>query len=305
MNTQFTFGADPEVFVKYKGAPVSVYETGLRGNKKEPFKTSAGAVQQDGFAAEFNIDPVPAFDFERFNQNIVKTLADLREELNKNGKVYNLAIQPVMEFDQDYMDAQPASVKELGCDPDFNAYTLEANPRPDGDRAFRSGAGHMHYGWGADIPVENEDHIGICAGFIKALDASVGMFMTYIDRDPRRRDLYGKAGAFRPKPYGVEYRTPSNAWISKKDRRLLVHYLSNYAISCMTKGWDVSSIAGGYDETFIENAINTGQWGVAEYVVNRQVEFANRDVINAWSRIKADMAKTLSADSVEAAAAAA
>jgi hypothetical protein len=299
MNTQFTFGADPEVFVKYKGTAVSVYETGLQGDKKTPFKTTVGAVQQDGFAAEFNIDPVPAHDFERFNQNIVRTIADLRDELNKSGRSYNLAIQPVMEFDPEYMAAQPDSVKELGCDPDFNAYTLEANPRPDGDRAFRSGAGHIHYGWGADIPVDNEDHLEICAGFIKTLDATVGMFMCFIDRDARRRDLYGKAGAFRPKPYGVEYRTPSNLWITTKDRRYLVHALSNFAISQQTRGLSVEKMTGGYTSESIQDFINNGDFDTARYVVDRYVgqleayPYNNRLVGPAWSRIKSSIAAEL------------
>lgn len=288
-------GADPEVFVKHKGKAISVYETGLPGTKKEPHKTSVGAVQQDGFAAEFNIDPVPATDFDRFNQNIVKTLADLRDVMNKDGKTYNLAIQPVMDFDPEYMAAQPDSVKELGCDPDFNAYTLKVNPRPDGDRAFRSGAGHIHYGWGADIPVDNEDHLEICAGFVRTLDATVGMFMCYIDREPRRRDLYGKAGAFRPKSYGVEYRTPSNLWITTKDRRLLMHALSNYAIARQTAGATIDKITGGYEADDVANIINTGNFTVAEAQVNRMVNsgYCDTRASAAWARVKNAMVAEL------------
>lgn len=289
MNTQFTIGADPEVFVKKNGKGVSVFETGLPGDKKNPFKTSAGALQQDGFAAEFNIDPSPAYDFERFNQNIVKTIADLRDELNKNGK-YNLAIQPVMEFDPEYMAAQPEHVKELGCDPDFNAYTLLANPRPDGDRAFRSGAGHIHFGWGADIPVDNEDHLNICAGFVKMLDATVGMLMCYIDRDPRRRDLYGKAGAFRPKSYGVEYRTPSNAWLTTRDRRLLIHSLSNFAIAKMTQGHDVARVTGCTSE-LIEEFINTGNYKMAKAILDQMVYSGTtmKGTQQSWEKVQEGM----------------
>lgn len=286
---QFTLGADPEVFVKHNGKAVSVFETGLPGNKKEPFKTQSGALQQDGFAAEFNIDPTPANDFNRFNQNIVATLAALRDNLNKGTKVYNLAIQPVMDFDPDYMAAQPEHVKELGCDPDFNAYTLKKNPMPDGDRAFRSGAGHIHFGWGADIPVDNEDHMEICAGFVRMLDATVGLFMTYIDREPRRRELYGKAGAFRPKPYGVEYRTPSNAWITTRDRRLMMHTMANFGISSQTQGLSIEKRTAGYDEESVRRIIDSGDWQTAEVIMDHYMSgriFMASGSGTAWQNVK-------------------
>lgn len=295
MSNKFLFGADPEVFVKSKGKAVSVYETGLPGSKESPFKTSAGAVQQDGFAAEFNIDPVPSHDFERFNQNIVRTIADLRDQLNKdqNGK-FNLAIQPVMDFDPEYMADQPDHVKELGCNPDFNAYTLKENPMPEGDRPFRSGAGHMHYGWGADIPTDNEDHLAICAGFVKMLDATVGLYMTFIDREPRRRILYGKAGAFRPKPYGVEYRTPSNAWISTRDRRFLMHGLSNFAILMMTQGTTVERMTS----IDVEKVINEGNFNIAQLTLdsmfrNYYTGPMHNHLYLAWQKIKKQMAEDL------------
>ena len=200
----FTVGADPEIFITKNGKPVSVHETNLPGDKEAPHKTPVGAVQQDGLAAEFNIDPVSSTDFEAFNKNIVNTIAMMRSMMPG----YNFAVKPVQEFPEEYLSNLPDKVLELGCDPDYCAYTLQPNPKPDGKVNFRTGAGHVHIGWGADIPTDNPKHIEICAGFIKQLDRSVGMFMTFIDRDPRRRELYGKAGAFRPKSYGVEYRSP-------------------------------------------------------------------------------------------------
>lgn len=45
------------------------------------------------------------------------------------------------------------------------------------------------------------------------MDLHLGVPSLVLDKDTERRKLYGKAGAFRPKPYGVEYRTLSNFWI--------------------------------------------------------------------------------------------
>ena len=234
---QFLLGADPEVFVRKDGKPISAHGM-IEGSKSSPKKTSNGAVQVDGMALEFNIDPTPYRNFDAFNFNIVKTVRDLKELA---GGV-TLVPEPVQVFGKEFMDAQPDEAKELGCDPDFNAYTGEENPRPDGERPFRTGAGHVHIGWGADIPVENVEHFEICQGFIKVLDATVGMFMTFIDRDPRRRELYGKAGAFRVKPYGVEYRTPSNVWIKNKARRQMMHFLLGKAIDAHCAGQTIEQI---------------------------------------------------------------
>lgn len=266
----FTIGSDPEVFVKRNGKGISAHGF-IPGDKANPHKTSNGAVQVDGMALEFNTDPVPVGDFEAFNANVLKTIKDLstflKERAAKDNTVYNLCIEPVMDFDLEYIESQPEEAKELGCDPDFNAYTGEPNPMPKGDRPFRTGAGHIHIGWGADIPVDNPDHLEICCNFIKTMDATVGMFMAFIDRDPRRRELYGKAGAFRPKSYGVEYRTPSNLWIRNRERRQVIHYLTNQAISYQKSGMTCEQFTCNSQEE-IRRIIDEGDWEKAGEVVD-------------------------------------
>lgn len=257
----FQFGADPEIFVKKNGKGVSAHGM-VPGTKSEPYKTEFGAIQVDGMALEFNIDPTPMNDFDGFNRNIVRTIRTLKEAA---GEGVSMAVQPVMEFDEKYMAEQPDEAKELGCDPDFNAYTRQPNPRPDGDRPFRTGSGHVHIGWGADIPTDNEEHIQICANFIKMLDATCGLFMTIIDRDPRRRELYGKAGAFRPKSYGVEYRTPSNVWLKNIYRRRVMHGLMQQAIRLMQRGSTVATVLG-ISEDELQRIINEGDVDIAKHL---------------------------------------
>jgi hypothetical protein len=269
----FTFGADPEIFVKdKKGNPVSAYGL-VEGTKESPKKTDLGAYQVDGTALEFNIEPVPQHDFDRFNLNVVQTIADLKAAV---GPDYKFSKDSVQEYDPEYLEQLPDEAKELGCDPDYNAYTMEANPRPDGTRNFRTGAGHIHIGWGADIPPDNEDHAAICAAFVKVLDATVGMLMTYIDREPRRRELYGKAGAHRRKPYGVEYRTPSNAWVWNKTYRKAMHYMLNQAIQYNTAYYgDITRASQGYihDEAELQRVINEGDWEKAKLVLQLHMEW--------------------------------
>lgn len=258
---KFTIGCDPEIFLRKNGKPVSAHDL-LPGDKENPHKTEGGAIQVDGMAAEFNTDPCDLEDFTTFNSRILLQQRHIRDALPKD-KGYSLHVAPIQEFGKEFIDQQPLKAKELGCDPDFNAYTLKENPRPDAENStFRTGAGHIHVGWGADIPIDNKEHIEICAEFVKMLDLHVGLFMTLIDQDPRRRDLYGCAGAFRPKPYGVEYRTPSNVWIKNETYRRLVHKLVVHAVKAHSDSRSFRSIACPYGEVTPENVqsiINNGR----------------------------------------------
>lgn len=299
MSAKFMIGADPEIFVKRRGKAVAAYGL-VEGTKENPQRTSRGAIQVDGMALEFNIDPSPLNDFESFNNNIVATLRDLRTAVNNKAANYNFNISPTQDFDKEYMDSLPMEAKELGCDPDFNAYTLKQNPPPDGTQTFRSAAGHIHIGWGADIPVTNEDHMKICASFVKMLDKTVGMYMTCIDQDQRRRQLYGKAGAFRPKSYGVEYRTPSNMWISTREKRVVLHGLVNFAVHLQSNIGKFKFIKYTFSEGFndyfwgltdeeVQRIINTGDFDKAMYIVNNLVKGCPYGTSKHWQKIVASL----------------
>jgi len=266
--TQFTIGADPEIFLTKKKTPLSAHGL-IPGTKKEPSPVPSGAIQVDGMAVEFNIEPTAlmnTYSAETFNRNIVQVMKGLKEAVQKAEPEARFNIAPVQDFGQEIMDAQPEEARELGCDPDFNAYTLQQNPRPEGDAVtYRTASGHIHVGWGADIPVDHPDHMKICSDFIKMMDIYVGMYMTIIDTSTERRNLYGKAGAFRPKPYGVEYRTPSNVWIVSKARRNTIFWLTHAAVNSMRMGYSLDYLKGLRgtpirSEEDIQNIINEGDY---------------------------------------------
>lgn len=251
----FKIGCDPEVFVRERatGRIISAHDL-IPGSKKEPFKVTGGAVQPDGLAAEFNMNPVPIEDFKAFNEGVLGVMHQLKTMV---GDKYQLVIEPSVQFDKDYYDSLPDSAKELGCEPDYCAYSddpFKPNDRPNGDTGLRSAAGHIHFGWGADIPADHPDHINVCRSFIRQLDWYVGLAMTVMDTDSRRRELYGKAGAFRPKSYGVEYRTPSNVWLKAPSHRRTIHRLCGMAIRDMMNGKVAEQTYGLEAQTII----NTG-----------------------------------------------
>lgn len=203
----FRIGADPEFFVKKGGRLVSAHNL-IPGTKDRPHPVKNGAVQVDGMALEFNIDP--ADNYEQFEKNMSVVLKEITDMIPG----YELFVEPVADFGAEYIGAQPDEAKELGCSPDFSAYTGQANPRPNAEVPFRTASGHVHIGW-CDSPVDinNPGHLEACRALTKSLDVWLGIPSLLWDSDDRRRTLYGAAGAFRPKPYGMEYRVLSNKWI--------------------------------------------------------------------------------------------
>lgn len=263
--TSFLIGCDPELFLKKKGKAFSAHGV-IPGTKSEPYKVPGGAVQVDGMAVEFNTDPVrlddgfQGGDYAGFEKNVTGVMKEMEKLVKQHDGDLSFNIASVQDFDEDTMKAQPKEAVELGCNPDYNAYTGKENPAPDGDAVlFRTASGHIHIGWDADIPVTNPEHVEICAGFVKYMDATVGMFMTLIETDNRRRELYGKAGAFRPKPYGVEYRTPSSVWLTSKMRRQAIFDLCRIAVT-MAKGQTNTKRVTGYDEDEIRQIIDEGDY---------------------------------------------
>lgn len=212
---KMTLGCDPEFFLVKRGnyARVSAHDK-IPGNKREPHKLpNGGAVQADGTAIEFNTEP--ATTSKEFADNIESCLNDIRKMIPSS---YLFYFHPVVKYPDKTFEVIPEHAKELGCDPDYDAYTLEANPRPvPPDPNIRTGAGHLHIGWNAkQEDVYQKSYLEECAYLIKHLDIRLypEVFRWSRDKDEDlRREVYGKKGAFRPKKYGVEYRSLSNSWL--------------------------------------------------------------------------------------------
>lgn len=212
--TGFTIGCDPEMFVRDQMTGAFVSSFGMvRGNKAKPHPVRGGAIQVDGMALEINVNPSKTQ--KEFLSNINLVMQQLKMQLPPMVDI--AAGVPFAEFSQEIFQNSPPEATELGCDPDYNGWTGEANPRPDGDSVnFRTAAGHIHIGWNADVkdPYADKEHFQRCCEMAKQMDYYVGIYSLLWDADNRRRSLYGKAGAFRAKSYGMEYRVPSTAWLA-------------------------------------------------------------------------------------------
>ncbi len=277
----FTFGCDPELFV-VNGEGKYVSAAGLiPGTKDFPFPVKHGAVQVDGMAAEFNIDPVD--NFHDFNRNIDAVLGQLLSMLPTG---HTLAYVPSVVFSEDVFANAPDDAKELGCTPDFNAWTGAMNPPPnDPENPYlRTASGHLHIGWTTDADMSDIQHVLTCRDFVKQLDWYLGGWSVNHDSDPARRNLYGKAGACRFKDYGVEYRVLSNFWIKDKAMRLAVWNRMQEAILAMSKTFLPDHWGDVYNKVLCETIDTTTMHPSLETICKYPIMTLERELATTFSR---------------------
>lgn len=251
--SKVTFGADIEFFISTrKGEPIPAIGM-VGGSKEDPRPIGDGFfVQEDNVAVEFNIPISKTVDDFYHNvyigfQRVVETLPPATQPLLKAS----------CQFDRVYMMHPQA--REFGCDPDINAYTKKVNPRPKCDDPFlRSAGGHVHIGW--DKP-DMETRFAL----IKACDVFCALPSVSEDKDNLRRKLYGKAGAMRIKPYGVEHRVLSNYWLTDPDYMQRVVFRYKKAVDFINYGHQVEP----GDEELVQQAINEGSVKQAKQLLKK------------------------------------
>lgn len=247
--TQLLLGCDPELFVREKETNrfVSAHDL-LPGTKEKPHPVLHGAIQVDGVAAEFNTTPCD--DVNDWNHCISQVIKQLQGKL---GEKYILEICPAVVFDPEYFATLPEDVRRLGCNMDYNGWTAQPNEAPAGDSTtLRTASGHIHFGFSSEEDVRNSEYIEDCAEFAKQLDFFAGMLSLLWDNDPRRRSLYGQAGAFRPKVYGMEWRVLSNRWLSHPSLIKWVYWAGRAAFnSLVTKNFRATDRFGNLAQRVI------------------------------------------------------
>lgn len=244
MNLISTLGCDPEIFLFDAAANKYISSVGLIGGSKDvprPIDAEGNAVQEDNVTVEFNTPPCKTV--EDFKKHIKFNLDWIRTRAAEMG--YEVAIKPSARFDDDQLETEGAQT--FGCEPDFNAWTRGSqNPRPNAaDGNLRSCGGHVH------IALHSGENI---LDVIKAMDLFVGCLMLEFDNDTGRRELYGKAGAFRKKSYGVEYRTASNAWIESDERIQWVWDQTDKALDFVASGRSFTEAQGEMIQGCINNS---------------------------------------------------
>ena len=156
-------------------------------------------LQEDNVSLEYGIPPAASAD--EFVAHINNVMQKSLEYLP------NLSFSKLscIVFPEAQMQHPAAHI--FGCEPDFNAWTKDINPKPTPPHPLmRSAGGHIHVETTRN-PLE----------VVRNMDLFLGVPSVLMDNGEMRKQLYGKAGAFRAKDYGVEYRTLSNFWIFKDE----------------------------------------------------------------------------------------
>lgn len=248
---KFRLGCDPEVFTVDAQTGKFLSIIGCIGAGKEnplqvPDLPNGFTLQEDNVAMEFGIPPAASADeFVAHIQTVLKA------GLSKiPGRAFSNLSCTI--FPEDQMQDPLAYI--FGCEPDFNAWTGEENPKPKPPHPLmRSAGGHVHI-----ETKQDPKNVG------RSFDLFCVVPSLFMDRGgDKRRPIYGRAGAIRFKPYGVECRALSNFWIF--DEKLIRWVWKNTERSL--------AFAQVYPEAFeihgnsIQKAINNNDLHIAEKLV--------------------------------------
>ncbi len=213
-----TVGADPEFWL-YDNSPgvgaIIPCVGRVPGTKKHPHQLGSGYFcHEDNVTIELGI-PVLT-DGSTLGMIIKEGKKRILDEFfaPRSGNPYQLYFSDQVYFDSNQLTSKQAQT--FGCEPDFDAYTngkMREVPESIIKGNVRYAGGHIHIGGTFN-----------CPPFVAALFADLFISVNSQISNPRetfseaatgsalRRDHYGAAGVFREKPYGIEYRTPSNWW---------------------------------------------------------------------------------------------
>lgn len=238
-------GADVEFFIRHTttGEIVSA-EPYIKGTKDNPFvfdnNNKYFATSLDNVLAEICIPP--ARTKEEFYNYLRKSINYVNSTLPKD---YCTVAQPAHFFNEKYLQTENAQT--FGCEPDFNAYTGRENAAPaSSDKTLRSGGGHIHIGY-AD-PEESTNRT-----IIRAMDLFLSIPLVITEPDNKRKELYGKAGCYRPKKYGVEYRTISNYYCNSRKMIYWAYEATHAAIRWLNEDNKIEGVLGDYVQKTINN----------------------------------------------------
>lgn len=281
---KITFGSDPELLiVDDNNDPKSAIDI-IHGSPDDRVTILGHQFYYDNVLAECAVKP---------GSSKKEVLNNFKECLGIYAdivKPYKLSVTACVDFPADQLNNEIA--RKAGCAIDSCAYELKMKDPPKDlikNGNMRSCGGHIHLG--SEL-LASDGPEPILA--IYMLDLFIGVSSLHLDRDPtslRRRLIYGKAGRYRSKDYGLEYRSLGNFWLMSPKMTELIYNLSIFVHEFIEskKAWDLWK--------FDENALYSGEsmadaWTCTVYNTDdlrNGIDTGNKDI----TRPHFDLAKEL------------
>ena len=284
-------GADPEFFVIDENYQVVNASEVIPYSKKRPLEISCCKIYYDNILVEIN--PNPAKTEDQFLHNILSSFNEVLLRI----KPYRLSLQSFADID--ITKIKNKNVFEIGCNPDLNAYKMSYNRVPRKlykTSGFRASGGHIHIGGYPDDAINDPFLKPI---FVYMLDLFLGVPSVIMDCSVdsyKRRKIYGKAGSYRPKSYGIEYRVLSPFWLQSSNTIRLIYRICEFVFDFMNEGlykkfWNIDEqkignknnnfySCFGYDENAIIKTINECDYSLARSCYKFISNFLPEDIID-------------------------
>ena len=264
---KFSFGSDPEFMItkdgKYKSA-IGI----IQGTTENRIKIRGHEFYYDNVLAECAIKP---------SYSKEEAVANFKECLQLYAEMaHPFQITPQAAQNYDRSELQHPDAIRVGCDPEFCPYEMKKAVSPVEEilhGTLRTCGGHIHLGEEG----LSEGSNGILAMYM--MDLFLGVPSLWLDKDPTsgtRREMYGSAGRYRVKSYGMEYRSLSNFWLQNPRLVEFIYEMSEFVTDFVLSGrgeeywtfdWDVfyntSNLADAwkclkYDANALRQGIKTG-----------------------------------------------
>ncbi len=270
-------GADPEWFVRELRGQLNVVPCVgiLPGTKKKPYAepgwSDGFSIQEDCVVAEATIPPAKSPEEFYDNISFIRSAIDFR--LRKlDTPLLTMSTVSTHDFDRKQLVELGKQANTFGCEPDHDAYTggkMRRLPAPPATERYAGG--HIHLGGNFQ-----------CPDFVAALfcDWIFGLYHRFdwsgFGDITGRTKVYGRPGLFRPKPYGIEYRTLTNGWTSDEYGIQDVFYW----------GHKIATWLSETDAQSIQNVFRAIPWvRVRDVFYKSQLEGLSSEVINEADKL--------------------
>ena len=247
-----SFGSDPEFMLvdanKTHKSAIGI----IQGDPENRITLKGHQFYHDNVMAECAIKPA------RSKKKVLENFKECFGLYAQMAAPYQLCTQASQTYPESELRHPMARI--AGCEPDCCAYEMVQKKPPKDiieNTGFRSCGGHIHIGHPALVSDGTEPWLTIYM-----LDLFLGVPSLWLDTDPTsgaRRLLYGQSGRYRPKDYGIEYRSLGNFWLKSPRLVSLMFDICNFVVAMVVEG-EASEYWTFDEEVFGESETPSDAW---------------------------------------------